>query len=57
MRRAVFHCKDPINNLASNIAMLRELGVPEKYVRMSLANFAVAMMQDNNQFREALSKV
>lgn len=57
MRRAVFHCKDPINNLASNIAMLRELGVPEKYVRMSLANFAVAMMQDNNQFGEALSEV
>ncbi|XP_071900896.1 uncharacterized protein [Coffea arabica] len=57
MWRNAFFCKNPIKNLTSNIAMLRELGVPEKHIRMSLAHFSLAMMQDNDQFAEALSQV
>lgn len=57
MWRAAFFCKDPVKNLASNIAALREIGVPESFIRLSSAHFARAMMQDNDQFVEAVSDV
>lgn len=55
--RAAFFCKDPIKNLVSNVAVLRELGVPESRIRMSLAHWSLAVMQDHDQFAEAVAEV
>lgn len=55
--RAVYFSKDPTKNLASNIAVLRELGVRESCIRSLMTRHPAAVMVNDNRFREVVYEV